>query len=46
VPSAISRHLPIATEAAKVERRDMRYVLLWLLGIPIPALILIWLFFH
>jgi len=24
----------------------MRYVLLWLLGIPIPALFLIWLFFR
>jgi hypothetical protein len=25
---------------------EMRYVLLWLLGIPIPVLLLIWLFFR
>jgi hypothetical protein len=24
----------------------MRYALLWLLGVPIPLLIVIWLFFH
>jgi len=24
----------------------MRYLLLWLIGIPIPVLILIWLFFR
>jgi len=24
----------------------LRYILLWLLGIPIPLLILIWLFFR
>lgn len=27
-------------------RRHVRYILLWLLGIPIPLLILIWLFFR
>jgi hypothetical protein len=32
-------------EAAKIERGNMRYVLLWVLGIPIPVLILIWLLF-
>jgi len=29
----------------EIERRNMRYVLLWVLGIPIPVLILIWLLF-
>jgi len=24
----------------------MKYGLLWLLGVPIPVLILLWLFFH
>jgi len=24
----------------------MRYALLWLLGVPIPLLIVIWFFFH
>lgn len=27
-------------------RNNMRYALLWLLGVPIPVLILIWFMFH
>lgn len=30
--------------ASTPQERAMRYVLLWLLGIPIPVLLLIWLF--
>jgi hypothetical protein len=31
---------------APAKGTDMRYALLWLLGVPIPILIVIWLFFH
>jgi len=37
--------LPSSTRARKNEEKTMgRYVLLWLLGVPIPILLLIWAF--
>jgi len=39
LPTALSGHSPFHEEA------DMgRYMLLWLLGVPIPILVLIWAF--
>jgi hypothetical protein len=35
----------VTTSQADQGRHKMRYALLWLLGIPIPVLIIIWLLF-
>jgi hypothetical protein len=34
----------IFTETQDIKERTMRGVLLWLIGIPIPIIILLWLF--
>jgi hypothetical protein len=35
-----------APERLRNEKGGMGYVLLWLIGIPIPVLVLLYLFFH
>jgi len=44
----LARQVLRRTDGFDLERRRifMRYGLLWLLGVPIPVLILIWFFFH
>jgi hypothetical protein len=53
VPASHVRHLPSGTSAAPTrfpfikhgEGTMGRGILLWLLGVPIPVIILLWLFF-
>ena len=47
VPSRGTRHLsPRSLSMRNLEEANMgRGILLWLLGVPIPVIILLWLFF-
>ncbi len=42
-PQVLS-HVVIAKTSQRTEERSMRGILLWLIGIPIPIIILLWLF--
>jgi hypothetical protein len=45
VPTRNHRHAESVVSATKIEEFAMgRYLLLWLLGVPIPILLLIWAF--